>query len=102
MEPEEQLLENEKYFSSVYSQARLYALLKQNKKVVILIDYILNSGFKYDAILKHDPLLKNIRKEKQWKNLFSKYQFPDNAIPEIEPTQNLWRSSLEYRIPKKD
>ncbi len=101
MEPEEQLLENEKYFSSVYSQARLYALLKQNKKVLILIDDILKSGFKYDAILKHDPLLKNIRKEKQWKNIFSKYQFSENAIPEIGPTQNFWRSSLEYRIPKK-
>lgn len=101
MEATEQTAEIEKYYNSIYTQIRLYAFLKNNKAAISLLKELLDSGAVNEKVLIYDPLLNNIRKKRSWKRLLSKFDLQHQHLPAKQDDENLWRSSLDYRIPKK-
>ena len=93
--------DNEIYTNYFYTEVRLYALLHQQKIAKRILKNLVDSGMVYMEVLKNDPVLAAIRKDKMFIKLMANYNLSAKKLP-VAPEANNWRSSLNYRIPQKD
>ncbi|TWI84996.1 tetratricopeptide repeat protein [Lacibacter cauensis] len=74
--------------AAMYSISRMYAQLKDKNKALDWLKKSFANGFKYEWVLKEDPLMKDLRGTTQWNKLISsqqkhfvKYPAPTNSYP---------------------
>lgn len=67
--------------AAMYSISRMYVLLNDKRKAYEWLRKSFAHGFRYEWVLKEDPLMKGIRGSTEWKKLMSKQQFRSYPAP---------------------
>ena len=67
------LAENNNDKKTVYTIARLYALMKNDEEAWKWLEDAMKKGFNYSWVLQYDPTWENYRGSQQWKDLMARY-----------------------------
>lgn len=90
---------NKEKISLLYSRARLYAVIHQDKNAFKMLKQALDSGFCFRYVLQSDETWKKLRKTKKWQQLVNSYTIED-PNDSIEPyAEKINYEPVLYRIP---